>query len=602
MKARLLAVVVLLSLVPAFSADQTAVPDAALKAESGGAWDEAIQVYRRLLETNPGRADLWTRIADIESRRGNSSGAIAALENAATADAKRASAQARLSQAYASAGNGTAALHAIERALALEPQNTEYLRAKAALATWVADYQSAEDSYRQLIAMASDDDQLALAYARVSAWAGDTDVAVHEYERYLSMKPESGDVWLELAKTESWRGNYASAMAAVRKYRERFGETDAYSAQVAAILANAGRPREAERLLEPLLAGAPDSVELNVTRTLALAAQHQVRDAFASLDTLRRLAPAAHETEAVEHVLRTLLASTAESPFTVYSDSDALQVQRIAPRATLALRSGTELSAGYEHTELRARAGSGLEAVDGSTGVAYEHTWASAAQRLGAFTFRGQTGYATAAGRARNTYDAGVDVRLADSIRVGVSRSFAPFVVSPRTVALGLSAATERLQFDWSASMLYHVAVDAVYQQISDGNRRWEMTIAPRRGVARTARLNIDVGVSAYRLETTNDLANGYYDPRRYEYYAAAVYPYVKVRENVGLALSVTAGTQRDSSSPAYHLGGTVAGEATFGIYQTWSLKVTSSGTVNRRLDTGAFRGLGAGVALVRRF
>jgi hypothetical protein len=98
-------------------------------------------------------------------------------------------------------------------------------------------------------------------------------------------------------------------------------------------------------------------------------------------------------------------------------------------------------------------------------------------------------------------------------------------VISPRTISLGLTAATERVQFDWSPSLLAHVALDGLYQEISDGNRRWEMTISPRRAVARTARLNLDLGVTAYRLETTTDLANGYYDPRRYEYHAAAIIP-----------------------------------------------------------------------------
>jgi tetratricopeptide (TPR) repeat protein len=592
----------LLSVGPAIAAAQPAVPDAALRAESAGAWDEAVQVYRGALEANPRRADLWIRIADVESRRSNSRGVIDALENAVKANSKDASTYVRLSQAYAAAGLATRALHAIESALTLEPDQPEFLRAKAVLATWVGDYQSATDSYRRLTGLVSADDALVLAYARVSAWAGDTDVAVREYERYLAMKPENADVLLELAKTESWRGNYAGAMAALDKYRERFGETDNYSAEVAAILTNAGRPREAEKVLAPLLVSTPDNVSLNVTRTLALAAQHQARDAYESLDTLRRLAPQAHDTEAVEHVLRTLLASTVETPATFYGDSDNLQIQRFAPHATLALRTGTDFSAGYEQVRLRARAGSGLEGVDGSTSATFEQTFAGIAQRVGGVTFRGQAGYATGAGPARNTYDVGVDIHVADTIRVGASRSFAPFVVSPRTVDLGLTASTERVQVDWSPTLVYHVAFDGRYQEISDGNRRWEMTISPTRTVARTAHLNLDLGVSAYRLDTTYDFANGYYDPRRYEYYAAALYPYVKVRENVGLALSISAGAQRDNLSPAFHFGGTVAGEATLGIYRPWAVKFTSSATLNRRLDTGAFRGFGAGVALVRRF
>jgi hypothetical protein len=44
--------------------------------------------------------------------------------------------------------------------------------------------------------------------------------------------------------------------------------------------------------------------------------------------------------------------------------------------------------------------------------------------------------------------------------------------------------------------MQHHLAVDAIHQQLSDGNERLEMTISPRRTVARRAGFNLDMGVS----------------------------------------------------------------------------------------------------------
>jgi hypothetical protein len=174
--------------------------------------------------------------------------------------------------------------------------------------------------------------------------------------------------------------------------------------------------------------------------------------------------------------------------------------------------------------------------------------------------------------------------------------------VSPRTVDLGLTATSERLEVEWSPTLRNQVVVDGSFQELSDGNRRWEMTVSPRRTVARRAGFNLDLGATAYRLETTRDLDHGYYDPRRYEFYAATMYPYLKVRENVGLALTVAIGAQREDRSPSFHFGANVSGEATFGIYRPWVLKVNSSATINRRLESGAFRGFGAGAALIRRF
>ena len=87
-----------------------------------------------------------------------------------------------------------------------------------------------------------------------------------------------------------------------------------------------------------------------------------------------------------------------------------------------------------------------------------------------------------------------------------------------------------------------------------------------------------------------------------YEQYAVTAYPYLKIRENIGLALTAAMGAQREASSPAFHFGGTLSGEATFGIYEPWVLKISSIATMNRRLDSGAFRGFGASMVLIRRF
>jgi tetratricopeptide (TPR) repeat protein len=527
---------------------------------------------------------------------------IEALQQAIAAAPGDASLYARLSQTYATAGSGDAALHAIEAALALQPGRPEYIRAQATLATWTGDYRKARDSYRQLETLFPEDLDLALALARVSAWAGDTDHAVKEFKRYLNANPANAPVWLELAKTESWRGNFAGAIEALDAYKLRVGATREYLAQLAAVLATGGRPGQAEDLLAGLLVQSPGDYDLNLTHTLALGRQQRAKAAFESLDTVRQLSPDGAQTRTAERVLQTLLGSSAESPFTSYSDSDALRVQRFAPRATVALNSGTQFSAGYDRSELDARAGSGLDSIDGQTSATVEQTWAAAAQRFGAIAINGQVGYASANQQASTTYGFGVDARLADSLRFILSRASGPLIISPRTVDLGLNATSNRAQIDWTPTLRAQVVVDASFQDLSDGNRRWEVTFSPRRTVARRARFNLDLGGMAYRLETTQDLDHGYYDPRAYEYYAATMYPYIKVRENVGLAMTAALGVQRDNTTPSFRLGGNVSGEATFGIYRPWVLKLNGAATLNGRLDSGAFRAFSLAAALVRRF
>ena len=114
--------------------------------------------------------------------------------------------------------------------------------------------------------------------------------------------------------------------------------------------------------------------------------------------------------------------------------------------------------------------------------------------------------------------------------------------------------------------------------------------------------MNLDVGAVVTRLATTTNFDHNYYDPRLYEYYAVGAYPYWKIRESIGLGMSLALGTQRDDFSPGFRFGGNATGEATFGIYHPWALKVTGGATLNQRLGSGAFRGYGAGVSVIRRF
>jgi len=367
-------------------------------------------------------------------------------------------------------------------------------------------------------------------------------------------------------------------------------------------MASGGRPSRAEDLLAPLLAAAPDHYGLNLTRTIALARQHRAGEAFRSLETLRRIAPAARDTRAAERVLRAELASSVEPRVSMYSDSDALEVQRFAPAVTVAFKSGTRVSAGYERTRLQSAPGSGLEQLGGSTRADVEQVTVGGAQKVGRVSFDAQIGHVEAEGRNRATYAAGVRIRATDAFSFSAERLDGLFVISPRTVGLGMTQVAHRVQANWNPALQYFVEVDATHQDLSDGNERFALVVSPRRSVARTARFNLDLGVSAYLLETAQNLDNGYYDPRRYEHYALTAFPYFKLHENVGLALSLAGGPQRDTSSPSFQFGGTVSGELTLGIYAPWLLKVNGSATTNRRLDSGAFSGVGGAVALVRRF
>jgi tetratricopeptide (TPR) repeat protein len=598
---RLFVVLSLLAAVTAPVAAQPGLPDAGLAAEAAGRWTEALDIYQELLRLDEGRSDLWTRVSDIEAHLGNPEASVAALLQATLAASEDATLHHRLSQAYAASGEADAALQAIEVAHDLDPGNLDYLRARAVLATWAGDYRVAADSYRRLNA-AQPDDQTTLGLARVSAWSGDTDEAVEYYRRYLSTNKGEADVWLELATAERWRGNYSESHGALQAYRTLVGETPLYRMALASVFAEGGKPSKALELLEPLLAEAPDDYELNFVQTVAYTMKPRPSEARESLDTVRQLDAAEPRTDTAGRIVRRALGSSLGPSFSVYSDSDDLEIQRYGAETEIRFSTGTDLRAGFARHELQARLGSGLEQLSGASEASHEEGWIGVAQRLKSVVVEGRAGRSSTDSHDLDSYAIGAHARPADALTVSIERRLGFFVISPRTVGLGISRLTHQASVDWSPGLKTHVSIQASYHELSDTNELFEFSFAPRRSIARTEALNLDLGFFGYQYRARQDLNHGYYDPRKYEFYGAAAYPYWKANEDIGLSFLIMAGVQRDDDSPDFSAGGNAAVRATFGIYGPFVLNVSGAATFNRRLESGAFRGLRGEASLALRF
>jgi tetratricopeptide (TPR) repeat protein len=599
MKHRLLVAAVIAACVQRTALAQAPVP-AGLAAEGEGRWADAVRIYESALAREAARADLLIRLGDIYARLGDQTAVIRSLERAARVAPSNADVFFRLSQAYAAADQPSAAAAAIQRAVSIEPANAAYRRASAVLATWVGDYSRAQSDYRVVNQAAPDDTSVLLALARVSAWAGHTDAAVDAYRKYLNRSPDDADAWLELSTAESWRGNYAGALDTLAQYRTRFGATTAYATHAAAALARGGRPTAALQIIQPLLSRDPSNYDLNLTRTIAFTMQERPGAAFDALRTIRSLNASDAQTRTAAQIVRANLGSMLEPRATFYSDSDHMQVVRFSPDATVLLSSGTQLSGGYDRVLLDAPRASGLGRSDQGT-AKYEQAWGGIGQRLGFLDVHARVGSATADSHAMTPYMVGARVRASDAFTFAIDHSHDFFVVSPRTVELGLQNRQDHVLARWRPAMTVEVAAEGVYQRISDGNVRWEATVTPRKSLARRERLNLDLGASAYVLGTSRNLPSGYYQPSRYENYALVAYPYFKIAENVGIGMSLAAGEQRERDRP-FRFGGTASIEATVGIYRPWVLKISGAATNNQRVDSGAFSGYSGSVTLVRRF
>ena len=581
---------------------QTSIPVAGLVAEGEGRWSDALAVYYQQAEREADSAHLWLRIAEIEATLTRGDRAIFALQRAAAARPGDPHIPAKLSQAYAAAGHAGPALQAMAAALALSPEEDEYLRSAAALATWAGDYRLAADAYGKLRQKHPQEQALVLAFARVKSWSGQSDAAATAYREYLQVQATTAEPWLELARVESWRGNSGAALAVLAEYQLRFGADQAYARERALILARSGRHREALRELTPLLASTPADPELNVARAIALVGDRQHGAAVSTLNSLRSQGGKPDDIQAVGSIVRTMLGTSIGPTATVYDDSDGLRIARVAPKADIGLHTDTRIHAGYERTELSAPVGSGLETVAHTSSASVDEVWSGLSQRVGPLTLGGSLGQSRTTDDQLTSYAATVQFAATDSLRVAVERRLGFAAFSPRTVSLGLTRLAHRAEIVWTPEARFHLAVAGSYDQLSDANTRWELSFSPRAALARTQRLNLDVGAQFYQFRVAKDLDHGYYDPARYEFYSAVLAPYLKVSENLGVSFAASIGPQRDSSSSSYTLGMNTSFEATFGIYREWLLKVQGGATNNRRVDSGAFRGTSGGVVLLRRF
>ena len=581
---------------------QSSIPEAGLAAEGQARWSDALNIYREQAAEGPDAAVLWTRIADIEAKLGHLQQSLASLERAAAAAPQDAAVFARLSQGYAAQDQPVAALRAMEVALELNPTSDSYLRARATLATWAGKYEAAADSYRTLRQAHPNETELTLALARVYVWSGRTDAAVAAYRAYVRTPAALPEALIELARAESWRGNFAGAVQTLNEYEQQFGKTEAYSRERASVLSRGGRPRQALRELDALDAAAPGDVALNLSRTVALAAVRRHGAAVSTLEGAESLRPGHAGTRAAESLVRTLLGSTLGPSTTYYTDSDGLKTTKVTPRFDIGFRTDTRLHGGYEHIDLQARVGSGLEQMSGAATATVDHVWAGLSQRVGALTVGGSVGEARPERHRLRTYGAFVRFAPADSFTGFVERSSGYAAISPRMAGLGITRVGHRAQVDWTPGLRSRLVIEGSYEDLSDRNSRWEVFVAPTAAVARTQHLNLDLGLLLHQFGARQNLDNGYYDPRRYEYYSVVLSPYWKASENIGVGVSAGFGGQRDDVARSFRPGSNASVEATFGIYQQWLLKVHGSATNNQRLDSGAFRGTSGGVTLLRRF
>lgn len=287
-----------------------------------------------------------------------------------------------------------------------------------------------------------------------------------------------------------------------------------------------------------------------------------------------------------------------------YTDTSDLSIYRGLLEVGFSLKAPTRLRAGVEVDILNARFGSGLEQINGKENARHDHIWVGVNHRLvPPIGLYGHLGRARVEDGQEKiiTYRIGSDFWVVDEIHLNLERSYDFFMVSPRTVGLGIKREINQIRFQWEPEIQYHLDANISYATLSDTNRLWEVVFGARRLVARTEDLNLDLGIGALLFGYRYDLNDGYYDPRLYQRYMATSFGYWKLSDNDGLGFILAAGLQKGNTSDRFRFSGTAELEGTFGIYKDLMLKI-QGGIFELQLESGAHRSLLFQIGLTRRF
>lgn len=455
----------------------------------------------------------------------------------------------------------------------------------------------------QLLEKSPEDDAVRLEYARSSAWSGHTDRAAAAYEDYLEKHPDEKDVYIEHVKVEAWRGNYAGSMGILRDYQDRFGVSKDYNREKARVLAWAGRPTEAMELIVPLLEEDPDDYDVNYSRTVALNNNHQPAEAVASLDKLVQLRPESEETKEIQRIVKTPLRPDITFAGSIYSDSDDLDRYHAAIIAGFSPQPETRILGGVETDYLKADTGSGYEELDGDETARHDSGWVGVEHVISPqVSVDGHIGAAEAEGHDSFIGGAGIDYRPQDNLRFRAETDYGFYVISPRTLDLGIRASSNHLWGTWEPNLLYTVVGGLGYIDLSDDNESWEAVIAPRRAVLRREKINLDLGVRGSWFGFDEQLDNGYYDPQLYQSYMATSLAYWKISDDDGVSLALDLGVVKDDEMSGFRFGWGTSAEGVFGLYRDIMLRVGGSFYNSYRTQGGDFNAVEGHVALTLRF
>lgn len=594
---------ILLSVCAGTLAATPAVPEQGLKAEMVGDWGSALEVYRGILDTEPERADLWLRMADIHHHLNQEADKIHALEQAVRLRSNDAIVAFRLSQAYAMANRPEDAVQQCLRAAELEPGNLDVLHACLQQANWANNRAAAETSIQWILTVSPSDQQAMLGRAQWHSWSGEYQEAAVAYAEYLSQYPDDHDASVARIEVLRWAGDDRAAEQALQEYRTRFGNTEHYQRVRANLLLQHGEFYAASDLLAPLVADNPDDYDLHFASVLATRSSGQPSAALESAEAMERLKPEQWDTAEVARVTRAPLRSLAGVYGDYQFDADDIRIASVHARGELALSPETRALLGYNARRVSTRQSSPFIADDGDRSTMDYFGWLGVRHQLHRrFSVEARAGRGNVEGGGDyGYYKLEGNYYPRDHLMLQLTRERALYAMSPLAVSREIVETHNRLRAVWQPAPLYQVEGWLSASDFSDGNSRQEVFLAPSRDVYRNGPWGVDLGASAQWFSFDDDLNNGYYDPDYYRRYAGTALFFWSPNADDWVGLRTSLGWHKDNTFTSYEFGSDIELEALIGRYRDWQFHGRAA-YADRLLETGRYYGTSFHLGALRRF
>jgi tetratricopeptide (TPR) repeat protein len=181
-------------------------------AELAGRWNEAIELYRRVLAIDPNCLHAINRLGAAAGETGDLSTAVRHFLNSARIDPNQSEVWFNLGVAQSRLGRTQDALTSFDGSIALSPGFAAGHLQRAATLARLGRYREAVAGLEETSRLSPNDATTAVHHGLALQWCGQYDQALNKFDRAISLDPDFAEAWVSKAMLLMMLGDLANGL------------------------------------------------------------------------------------------------------------------------------------------------------------------------------------------------------------------------------------------------------------------------------------------------------------------------------------------------------------------------------------------------------